>query len=73
MVRVSSKWLSLELTMLRCCSTTTEPSSGCSSHRYTSSSAIGQIYIPTVNRLLMLATIGLVLGFRSSSNLAVCA
>jgi len=37
---------------------------------HTSSSAIGQIYIPTVNRLLMLATIGLVLGFRSSSNLA---
>ncbi len=30
----------------------------------------GQIYIPLVNTLLMIATIGLVLGFRSSSNLA---
>ncbi len=31
---------------------------------------LGQIYIPIVNWLLMLATIGLVLGFRSSSRLA---
>ena len=30
----------------------------------------GQIYIPIVNWLLMVATIGLVLGFRSSGNLA---
>jgi KUP system potassium uptake protein len=30
----------------------------------------GQIYIPLVNWLLMIATIGLVLGFRSSGNLA---
>ncbi|MGH6944074.1 MAG: potassium transporter Kup [Geminicoccaceae bacterium] len=30
----------------------------------------GQIYIPSVNWLLMIATIGLVLGFRSSGNLA---
>jgi KUP system potassium uptake protein len=30
----------------------------------------GQVYIPSVNWLLMVATIGLVLGFRSSSNLA---
>jgi KUP system potassium uptake protein len=30
----------------------------------------GQIYIPLVNWLLMVATIGLVLGFRSSGNLA---
>jgi KUP system potassium uptake protein len=38
--------------------------------RHTSASTIGQIYVPTVNWLLMLATIGLVLGFRSSSALA---
>ena len=37
---------------------------------HTSSSKIGQIYIPQVNWLLMLATIGLVLGFGSSSRLA---
>lgn len=36
----------------------------------TSAHEIGQIYIPTVNWLLMLGTIGLVLGFRSSSALA---
>jgi KUP system potassium uptake protein len=30
----------------------------------------GQIYIPLVNWLLMIATVGLVLGFRSSGNLA---
>jgi KUP system potassium uptake protein len=30
----------------------------------------GQVYIPSVNWLLMIATIGLVLGFRSSGNLA---
>jgi KUP system potassium uptake protein len=38
--------------------------------QHTSERQIGQIYIPTVNWLLMLACIGLVLGFRSSSNLA---
>jgi KUP system potassium uptake protein len=37
---------------------------------HTSAEEIGQIYIPEVNRLLWLATIGLVLGFRSSSALA---
>src|SRR5262249_2090373 len=37
---------------------------------HTSHREIGQIYIPVVNWLLMLATIGLVLAFRSSSNLA---
>ena len=36
----------------------------------TSSREIGQIYMPLVNWILMLATIGLVLGFRSSSRLA---
>ncbi len=37
---------------------------------HTSEETIGQIYIPGVNWLLMLATIGLVLGFRTSSHLA---
>jgi KUP system potassium uptake protein len=37
---------------------------------HTSSHEIGQIYIPGVNWLLMVATIGLVLGFRSSDRLA---
>lgn len=36
----------------------------------TSSEEIGQIYIPGVNWVLMLATVALVLGFRTSSNLA---
>lgn len=38
--------------------------------RHTSSREFGQVYIPAINWLLMLACIGLVLGFRSSSNLA---
>jgi len=38
--------------------------------KHTSEEEIGQIYIPAVNWVLMLATIGLVLGFRESSNLA---
>lgn len=38
--------------------------------RHTSEHARGQIYIPLVNWLLMLACIGLVVTFRSSSNLA---
>jgi KUP system potassium uptake protein len=38
--------------------------------RHTSPEEIGQIYVPYVNLALMLATIGLVLGFRSSSDLA---
>ena len=38
--------------------------------KYTSARVIGQIYVPTVNWLLMLSCIGLVLGFGSSSNLA---
>ncbi|HRI88735.1 MAG TPA: KUP/HAK/KT family potassium transporter, partial [Candidatus Hydrogenedentes bacterium] len=37
---------------------------------HTSSVAIGQIYVPVVNAMLMLATVGLVLGFGSSSNLS---
>jgi KUP system potassium uptake protein len=37
---------------------------------HTSSERIGQIYVPLVNRVLAAATIGLVLGFRSSSQLA---
>jgi KUP system potassium uptake protein len=37
---------------------------------HTSPTEIGQIYISTVNWLLMLACIGLILGFRKSSNLA---
>ena len=38
--------------------------------RHTSSTTRGQIYMPHINWLLMLACIGLVLGFQSSSNLA---
>jgi KUP system potassium uptake protein len=38
--------------------------------RHTSVHSYGQIYIPAINWLLMFACIGLVLGFRSSSNLA---
>jgi KUP system potassium uptake protein len=38
--------------------------------RHSSEEIIGQIYIPEINRILMIATIGLVLGFRSSNNLA---
>jgi KUP system potassium uptake protein len=37
---------------------------------HTSAAEIGQIYMPTVNRALMLATIALVVGFGSSSNIA---
>jgi KUP system potassium uptake protein len=37
---------------------------------HTSSTAYGQIYIPFVNWALMIACIGVVLGFRTSSNLA---
>jgi KUP system potassium uptake protein len=37
---------------------------------HTSETHIGQIYIPELNRVLMIACIGLVIGFRSSSNLA---
>jgi KUP system potassium uptake protein len=37
---------------------------------HTSEEEIGQIYIPSINWVLMLATIGLVLGFRESTNLA---
>jgi KUP system potassium uptake protein len=38
--------------------------------RHTSQQHIGQIYVPLVNWVLMVVCIGLVLGFRSSSNLA---
>jgi KUP system potassium uptake protein len=37
---------------------------------HTSEKERGQIYVPSINVVLMLACIGLVLGFRSSSNLA---
>jgi KUP system potassium uptake protein len=37
---------------------------------HTSEDEIGQIYIPVVNRALLVATVALVLGFRTSSNLA---
>ena len=39
--------------------------------KHTSSQAIGQIYVPGINWMLMVMVIGLVLVFRSSSNLAV--
>ncbi|MFM8626383.1 MAG: potassium transporter Kup [Actinomycetota bacterium] len=38
--------------------------------RHTSSQHYGQIYVPLVNWVLMVACVGLVLGFRSASNLA---
>ena len=38
--------------------------------KHTSSEEIGQIYIPSVNRWLMIGTILLVLGFQSAGNLA---
>ena len=38
--------------------------------QHTSAKEIGQIYVPSINWVLMLATIGLVLGFKSSTNLA---
>ena len=37
---------------------------------HTSSTEIGQIYVPQVNNLLMVACLGLVVSFRSSGNLA---
>jgi KUP system potassium uptake protein len=37
---------------------------------HTSGSEIGQIYIPSINWLLMFSTFGLVLGFQQSTNLA---
>lgn len=36
----------------------------------TSSEEFGQIYVPTLNWVLMIATIGLIIGFQNSSNLA---
>jgi KUP system potassium uptake protein len=36
----------------------------------TSADEIGQVYVPAVNWLMMIATVGLVLSFRSSENLA---
>jgi len=38
--------------------------------RHTSSATRGQIYLPQINWILMLACLGLVAGFRTSSNLA---
>jgi KUP system potassium uptake protein len=38
--------------------------------RHTSEARIGQVYVPFINWFLMLGTVGLVLGFRKSSNLA---
>src|SRR5205823_1202069 len=37
---------------------------------HTSSAEIGQVYMPAANRALMVGTIALVIGFKSSSNLA---
>jgi KUP system potassium uptake protein len=37
---------------------------------HTSASEIGQIYVPAINRVLMIASVGLVIGFGSSSRLA---
>jgi KUP system potassium uptake protein len=37
---------------------------------HTSSREIGQIYVPSINRMLLVLTIALVLGFQTSSNLA---
>ncbi len=37
---------------------------------HTSKTEIGQIYIPSVNTILMIACLGLVVGFRSAGNLA---
>jgi len=37
---------------------------------HTSSREIGQIYVPNINRMLLVLTIALVLGFQTSSNLA---
>jgi KUP system potassium uptake protein len=38
--------------------------------QHTSAREIGQIYVPTINWMLLMAAIALVLGFRTSSNLA---
>jgi KUP system potassium uptake protein len=38
--------------------------------RHTSHHEIGQVYVPVVNSLLLIGTVGIVLGFRSSANLA---
>jgi KUP system potassium uptake protein len=38
--------------------------------RHTSATQFGQVYIPEINWMLMFATVGLVLGFRSSTNIA---
>lgn len=38
--------------------------------RHTSEEEIGQVYIPRINQALLVATVALVLGFRTSSNLA---
>ena len=38
--------------------------------RHSSAHEIGQVYVPPVNWALLVATIGLVIGFRTSSNLA---
>jgi KUP system potassium uptake protein len=38
--------------------------------KHTSAQTMGQIYLPWINRLLMVLTLAVVLGFRSSANLA---
>ena len=38
--------------------------------RHTSRETIGQIYLPWINRMLLVLTLAVVLGFQSSSNLA---
>lgn len=37
---------------------------------HTSAEAIGQVYVPTINKIIMVLTIGLVVLFKSSTNLA---
>ncbi len=38
--------------------------------KHTSTHTIGQIYLPWINRMLLVLTLGVVVGFRSSANLA---
>ena len=38
--------------------------------RHTSTQTIGQIFLPWINRMLLVLTLGVVVGFRSSANLA---
>src|SRR5690348_248791 len=38
--------------------------------QHTSAETSGQVYVPEINWMLMVSTVGLVIGFRSSTNLA---